>query len=178
MPAVAAVTSPLPAAASSGGRQVTARAPSATGSGKPLQGFDDGTIELFSGAADRSTPQIMMLPSRATVQALGYSPEGVYLAAVSRGQVFFVDTAQAVVVRTADLPGANGFVADNITFSPNGRWLAVGGRRDGQSAQAVLAVSTGKVLWDKPGTSIEFDRAQALANVRQASGAGERLELR
>ena len=177
--ASAASAGSTPAAAQSG-RRLTARTAFKSVSGRFIEGFSDGSIQWPSTAAGRDNPAVVLLPSRGSVQALASSPEGVYIAAVSNGQLFFVDTQQAVMIRNYDLIAAAGFVADSLTFSPDGRWLAVGGNRNGKSTQLVVAISTGKVLWDKPGSAVEFDSAQALVSLRQGNAGGpvEQLKLR
>ena len=166
----------------SSGRRLTARTANVPVSGRFIEGYSDGAVQWPSISSGRESQAVILLPSRGPVQAMASSPEGVYVAAVSNGQLFFIDTQQAVMIRNYDLIAAAGFVADSLTFSPNGRWLAVGGNRNGKGTQLVVAVSTGEVLWDKLGSTVEFDGARALASLRQGnlSGGGlvEQLKLR
>lgn len=106
------------------------------------------------------------------------SPEGLYAAQWVDGQVQLLDVAKNSVIRSMAVDKAAGFRPTALQFSPNGQWLAVGAVRDGQAVQLLLALASGRVLWERPANAAHFDAQQARLNLVLPSGVNESLPLK
>ena len=140
-------------------------------------------IRADSGRGAGASPVVAPSPALLPANAAGapvrvVSPEALYVAVASAGRVTLHDAVTQSAIRTMVLDSTDRFVPDRAEFSPDGRWLAVGGARDGRPVQFVSAVSSGKLVWDKPATSAEFDKAKASVRMQLSSGGVELLDLR
>ena len=105
------------------------------------------------------------------------SPEGLYSAVVDKGVLRFLDAGRRTVAQTT-LDASARLVAQSVTFSADGRWLAVGGMRDGSGVQYLVSVSGAKLLWERPSTALRFDTSQPTAQLQLASGEVQTIALR
>lgn len=120
------------------------------------------------------TPDMAPPPSK-PVRA--ESPEGLYSAVVDKGVLRFLDAGRRTVGQ-ATLDASARLVAQRMEFSADGRWLALGGMRDGRAMQYLVSVSGAKLLWERPGTGLSFDPAQAFVQLQLASGKVQAIALR
>ncbi len=158
----AAVASPPPAAAAEA--PVVAAAPAAMATPRT------NTVRWRQGSAERS----LELNVAQAVSAQATSPEGLYLAAVAGGTVFWIDALRATVVRRSNAPEA---AATEARFSPDGRWLLLKLERAGRTSHGLIDVGSGELLWDKPSSAARFDAAAPLLTLQTAQGNDETLRL-
>ncbi len=114
----------------------------------------------------------------AAVPVRADSPEGWYSAVVSAGQVVFIDRLNAATLKTYALENTSNLQVDRASFSPDGRWLLLGGLRGGKSVQLLMAVSTGQLVWERAASAAVFETSQPLVRLQLADGRFESVELR
>ncbi len=114
-------------------------------------------------------------PVRTTASLRTTSPEGLYAAQVQAGQVQLIDVQKNSVIRSIAIDTA--LAPETVQFSPDGRWLALGALRQGQSVQLLFGVATGRVLWERPASAAQFDAQQARLVLRLPSGGSEAFPL-
>ena len=112
------------------------------------------------------------------VQVRADSPEGWYSAVVSAGQVVFIDRRNAATLKTYPLENGSDLQLDRSSFSPDGRWLLLGGLREGKSVQLLMAVSSGRVVWERAASAAVFEANQPLVRLQLADGRSESIDLR
>lgn len=111
------------------------------------------------------------------VQTSAKSPEGLYVALVSSGQLQLTDINKSLVIRSYPIENGSSFIADRSGFSPDGRWLLIGGLRAGKPAQLLLAVSSGRFVWERSASGAAFDANQAAVSLQWPDGRVELLSL-
>ena len=117
-------------------------------------------------------------PVIAAVQVRADSPEGWYSAVVSAGQVVFIDRLNAATLKTYALENGSNLTVERSSFSPDGRWLLLGGLRDGKSVKLLMAVSSGRVIWERAASAAVFDSSQPVVRLQLADGRSEFVDLR
>ena len=105
------------------------------------------------------------------------SPEGLYSAVADAGVLRFLDAGRRTLSQTT-LDASGALLVQRVQFSADGRWLAVGGTREGQAVQFLVAVSGGKVLWERAAVGLVFDAKQPVAQLQLASGEVQNVALR
>lgn len=156
---------------------VAAAAPNNLAAATPSPAPRSSVVRWKQGSGERS----LELGASQMVSAQALSPEGLYLAAVAGGSVFWIDTLRATVVRStrAFEPGSptSTLLATEARFSPEGRWLLLKLQRGSLLSHLLIDAGTGQVLWDKPSQDARFDPAAPRLQLLTASGATEVLNL-
>ena len=111
------------------------------------------------------------------VTAQASSPEGLYLAAVTGGAVHWIDALRATELRTTRAFDEAGTVANSAQFSPDGRWLLLRLQRGRALAHALVDVTTGQVVWDKPSVQARFDTEAPQVRLQGPQGELESVRL-
>ena len=172
-PTMAAVTVPATTAATT----AATVAPAAVAVATSTTALRSSVVRWKHGSGERSVD----LGAGQVVGAQALSPEGLYLAAVAGGSVFWIDALRGTVVRTTRAfdPGlpTSTLLATEAIFSPEGRWLLLKLQRGGQLSHSLIDVGTGQVLWDKPSQGARFDPAAPRLQLVSASGATDVLNL-
>lgn len=117
-------------------------------------------------------------PTGATIQTQAESPEALYTVVVSAGQVFLMDALKSSVLKTYPLENGSSFVANSSSFSPDGRWLLIGGLRDGKPVQLLLAVSSGRIRWERAASAAVFEVNQPFVRLQLTDGRSDSVDLR
>lgn len=128
--------------------------------------------------ASTAAPAQAAVPVTLPGQVRADSPEGWYSAVVSAGQVIFIDRLNAANLRTYPLENGSNLQVGRSSFSPDGRWLLVGAMRDGKPVQLLIAVSSGRVVWERAASAAVFEDSQPLVRLQLADGRSESVELR
>jgi hypothetical protein len=146
-----------------------------TGTAKPVAALSSPLPAAVAATpSDASVTQTVAAPAK-PVRA--DSPEGLYSAVADAGVLRFLDAGRRTLSQiTLDASGA--LVAQRVQFSADGRWLAVGGLRGGRAVQFLVAVSGGKVLWERAAVALVFDAKQPVAQLQLASGEVQSVALR
>ena len=141
-------------------------------------GSASATASLTVIPANPGPTQQAATPVIAPMQVRADSPEGLYSAVVSLGQVVFIDRRNASTLKTYALENSSNLLVGRSTFSPDGRWLLVAGVREGKAVQLLMAVSSGRVVWERAASAAVFEASQPLVRLQLADGRFESVELR
>ena len=117
-------------------------------------------------------------PVMAPGQVRAESPEGWYSAVVSAGQVVLIDRRNTSTLKTYALDGTGNLTVGRSNFSPDGRWLLVGGMREAKAVQMLMEVSSGRIVWERAGSAAVFEASQPLVRLQLDDGRFESIELR
>lgn len=105
------------------------------------------------------------------------SPEGLYSAVMDKGVLRLLDAGRRTVGQVT-LDASAHLLAQSVAFSADGRWLAVGGTRDGRALQYLVSVSGTKPMWERQGIALRFDATQPQVQLQLANGEVQVISLR
>ena len=141
-------------------------------------GAGSGAAAVTAAAAASSSGPALQAPAPGTSTVRADSPEGWYSAVVSAGQVAFIDRRNTSTLKSYALDSGSNLLVERATFSPDGRWLLLGGSREGKAVQLLMAVSSGRTVWERAASAAAFDASQSLVTLQLADGRFESIELR
>jgi uncharacterized caspase-like protein len=124
-----------------------------------------------------ATTKELALKDSGPLEASALSPEGLYVVAAAGGQLHWVDTLRASVIKRTLQYGQTNAQAISLQFSADGRWLLMGLSTAGRVTQQLIDVATGNNVWNKPAVSAKFDNSVAQVVLQNAQGAAETVRL-